>query len=232
MVAEIIKSLEPSLWEKAQESDDETLSFVLCRLLKITKNTVLPSVSHQVPHELGATIAALSQHYEAAAPHPAYNKDFDILVKGYYQLSEDNKLSCYWDNAKKLDFSYASAVSIENPLDVSTMVVLTINGMEVNVDSVWTEFLNAGVEGLPVDVLEWQGALFGEKRVATPAKKKFKSLEEAPEAKLASKSSQALSHALRQKLFQDDASDAASSTSKSSSQASGLKRCKSFAHGS
>ena len=220
------------MWEKAKESDEETLSFVVCRLLKVTKNTVLPSVSHQVPHELGATIAALSQHYEAAGPHPAHNKNFDILVKGYYQLNEDNKLQCCWDDEKKLDFCYASAVSIENPLDVSTMVVLKMNGIEVNVDSVWTEFLNAGVEGLPVDVPEWQGALFGEKRVATPAKRKFKSLEEAPEAKFASKSSQALSHALRQKLFQDDACDAASSTSNSSSQASGLKRCKSFAHGS
>ena len=212
---EILAALEPQIFNaETEEHDEEELMYLVCRLLKVRKDTRLPSITHSVPHEVPALIAALSQHYQAKGGLPAHLKSLQALLKGYFAPLEDGKsLVCTEDTKEKkteLRFEYADELEIVNCLDVNTDVRVTTKGRTAIVDSVAQEFSDEGVE-MPQLLADWKGALFGEKLPeTTPQKRKAEHSPSPPAAAssaFASKSSVLVGAALRRKVSQRNLDD-------------------------
>ena len=203
---EILKTLQPAVFADNQERDEVTNMFLVCRLLGCRPATLLPSISHNVPHEVEATIAALSQHYTEEEDHPNH-KNLSNLLQGFYRKA-GKVVTCILDTKAektKLAFDYACEIEITNVLDVQTTLVLTTKDITTTVECMEQEFRGAGIQGWPALDKEWKGALFGEKQLsASPTKRKASSQMACAAGgageKFASKRSQAISAALRQKL--------------------------------
>ena len=213
---EILAALEPEIFnEETAEHDEEELMYLVCRLLKIRKDTRLPSITHNVPHEVPALIAALSQHYRTKGGLPFHLKSLAALLKGYFvSPDEDGKtLVCTVDTKEKktvLGFEYADELEVVNSLDVQTELRVTTNGRTASVDSVAQEFSDDGVE-MPQLLADWKGDLFGEKLPeTTPQKRKAEHSPSPPAASnaFASKSSVLVGAALRRKVSQPNLDDA------------------------
>ena len=156
----LLHHLEPELfpeeptddaWFKGKELD------LLCFALRVHQEAFLPTETH----EMDTTIAALSavinqQHRAIGAPFaqvPA--NEPERLLEGYFPV-EGKTVTCALDTkAYKtvVEFDYAESIRVENPLNVETDVIITVGGRESRVNSLASEFANAGV-ALPIrDVL-------------------------------------------------------------------------------
>ena len=214
MSHEILAALEPEVFnEETEEHDEEELMYLVCRLLKIRKDTRMPSITHNVPHEVPALIAALSQHYRTLGGLPAHLNSLEALLKGYFVTLEDKKtLVCTEDTKVKkteLRFEYADELEVVNSLDVLTEVRVTTKGRTASVDSVAQEFEDDRVE-LPQLLADWKGDLFGLKQPeTTPQKRKAEHSPSPPAASnaFASKSSVLVGAALRRKVSQQNLDD-------------------------
>ena len=78
------------------------------------------------------------------------------LLQGYFPV-EGKKITCAADTAAEktvVDFDYAESIRVEKPLSVETDVIITVGGRESRVNSLASEFANAGVILLTRDV-QW-----------------------------------------------------------------------------
>ena len=74
----------------------------VCRLVKVRKETLVPSATHDVEHTVEALIAALSQHYQIIGKLPTDLRSLDALLKGYFRLTaEEKKIVCSLDTAEE-----------------------------------------------------------------------------------------------------------------------------------
>ena len=99
----ILAELEPTIFtdEAIEEVSEEQLMYIVCRLLGVRKDTLLPTVSHPVESTVPALIAALSQHYQANGVLPENMKSLEALLKGYFEAIDSEKtIVCLVDTKK------------------------------------------------------------------------------------------------------------------------------------
>jgi len=201
---QLLMALDKEVFKADCTETDEDLTSMLLMKVQAQKQSCLPHVSHHVIGSVEATAAALSQHYEQCNK-PFHGKTIEELKKGYFQTNEEGKgITCILDTNEiktLVNFDYADAVAIKEPMDVTTMVEVTAGGRTSHVDSLMQEFLDAGVMVPSVEV-EWKGELFGEKKPdQTPRKRKADAIEAtSQQSPFLSRSAGALSTALRKKL--------------------------------
>ena len=208
---EILAKFEPTIFtdEAVDGVSEEQLMYIVCRLLRVRKDTLLPTTSHPVESTVPALIAALSQHYLNNGQLPE-GTTLEELLKGYFEVIEgEKKIVCLVDTKEtntEIQFEYADEVEIVNVLDIGTAVHVITRGRTTTIESVAQEFGDAGVL-IPPLVVEWQGDLFGERKPdKTPEKRPRTSgnMEAAgsTSSAFASKSSVLVGEALRRKVRQ------------------------------
>ena len=135
----------------------------------------------------------------------------ECLLQGYFPV-EGKTITCVVDTAAEktvVNFDYAESIRVENSLNVETDVLITVGGRESRVNSLASEFANAGVI-LPTRDVHWLDEQLRRKEAddATPplsAKKQRLSAasDGSPAESAASQtSSNVLSAALRKRLQQ------------------------------
>ena len=84
MSQDILAALEPTIFTDAAINDvsEEQLMYIVCRLLKLRKETVLPTISHVVENTVSALTAALSQHYQANGVLPPNMRSMEKIAEG------------------------------------------------------------------------------------------------------------------------------------------------------
>ena len=176
---------------------------MLCFALRMNKNALLPCVLYDIPETVEAVADACREHYLEIGK-PLANTTLEVAMKGYYWHDEENKsITCVLDKKEptaksQIGFDYATKVTIAEPLEMNTNVVITVNGRESTFTDLKTDFQNDGVE-FPED--EWKGK-FTEKLRGEPVKKKVRVESASSSAGSPSKpaSSAHLSTALRKRL--------------------------------
>ena len=111
----------------------------------------------------------------------------------------------YSGRKTELEFEYADEIEIVNCMDITTEVRVTTKGRVTTVDSMAQEFGDAGIS-LPPLLADWKGAIFGEKKPEiTPKKRKADETWSFPASAnaFASKSTVAVSEALRRNVTQE-----------------------------
>ena len=77
-------------------------------------------------------------------------------MQGYFPV-EGKKITCVLDTAAEktdVNFDYAQSIRVEKPLSVETDVLITVGGRESRVNSLASEFANAGVM-MPTRDVHW-----------------------------------------------------------------------------
>ena len=161
MVSFLLHHLEPELfpeetaddaWLKGQELD------LLCFALRVHQEAFLPTETHEMDTTIAALSAVINQQYRAiGAPFsqvPA--NEPERLLQGYFPLV-GKTVTCVVDTAAQktvVDFDYAESIRVEKPMSVETDVIITVGGRESRVNSLASEFANAGVI-LPTRDVHW-----------------------------------------------------------------------------
>ena len=213
MVSFLLHHLEPELfpedigddaWFKGHQLD------LLCFALRVHQEAFLPTETHEMDTTIAALSAVINQQYRAiGAPFskvPA--NEPERLLEGYFPV-EGKTVTCALDTkADKtvVDFDYAESIRVEKPLSVETDVIITVGGRESKVNSLASEFTNAGVK-LPTREVKWLDKQLQLKEAIdatpTPAKRQRLSAvsDGSPgEASSSQASSNHLSAALRKRL--------------------------------
>ena len=191
-------------WFKGKELD------LLCFALRVHQEAFLPTETHDMDTTIAALSAVINQQHRAiGAPFaqvPA--NEPERLLEGYFPV-EGKTVTCALDTkAYKtvVEFDYAESIRVENPLSVETDVLITVGGRESRVNSLASEFANAGV-ALPTRDVHWLDEELRPKETADdtppPAKKQRLSAgsDGSPGESAASQtSSNVLSAALRKRL--------------------------------
>ena len=145
---------EPSddAWFRGMELD------LLCFALRVHQEALLPTETHDMDTTIPALSAVINQQYRAIgspfAQVPA--NEPERLLEGYFPVS-GKTITCALDTkADKtvVDFDYAESIRVEKPLSVETDVLITVGGRESRVNSLASEFANAGVV-LPTRDVHW-----------------------------------------------------------------------------
>ena len=213
MVNFLLRHQEPELfpveaaddaWFKGMELD------LLCFALRVHQEALLPTETHDMDTTIPALSAVINQQYRAIgspfAPVPA--NEPERLLEGYFPVS-GKTITCALDTkAYKtvLDFDYAESIRVEKPLSVETDVIITVGGRESRVNSLASEFANAGVALLTREVTWLDEKLQLKEAIdatPTPAKRQRLSAvsDGSPgEASSSQASSNHLSAALRKRL--------------------------------
>ena len=209
----LLHHLEPELfpeeptddaWFKGKELD------LLCFALRVHQEAFLPTETHEMDTTIAALSAVINQQYRAiGAPFsqvPA--NEPERLLQGYFPVV-GKTITCAVDTAAEktvVDFDYAESIRVEKPLSVETDVIITVGGRESRVNSLASEFANAGV-ALPTRDVHWLDEELRPKETADdtppPAKKQRLSAgsDGSPGESAASQaSSNVLSAALRKRL--------------------------------
>ena len=209
----LLHHLEPALfpeeptndaWFKGKEVD------LLCFALRVHQEAFLPTETHEMDTTIAALSAVINQQYRAiGAPFaqvPA--NEPERLLEGYFPV-EGKTVTCALDTkAYKtvVEFDCAESIRVETPLSVETDVLITVGGRESRVNSLASEFANAGV-ALPTRDVHWLDEQLRPKETADdtppPAKKQRLSAgsDGSPGESAASQtSSNVLSAALRKRL--------------------------------
>ena len=212
-VSFLLHHLEPDLfpeepaddaWFKGMELD------LLCFALRVHQEALLPTETHDMDTTILALSAVINQQYRAIgspfAQVPA--NEPERLLEGYFPVS-GKTITCALDTkADKtvVDFDYAESIRVEKPLSVETDVIITVGGRESKVNSLASEFTNAGVI-LPTREVKWLDKQLQLKEAidATPTPAKRQRLsgvsDGSPgEASSSQASSNHLSAALRKRL--------------------------------
>ena len=213
MVSFLLHHLEPELfpeeigddaWFKGQELD------LLCFALRVHQEAFLPTETHEMDTTIAALSAVINQQYRAiGAPFsqvPA--NEPERLLQGYFPVV-GKTITCAVDTAAEktvVNFEYAESIRVEKPLSVETDVIITVGGRESRVNSLASEFANAGVV-LPTRDVHWLDEQLQLKETddATPPSAKKQRLsagsDGSPGESAASQtSSNVLSAALRKRL--------------------------------
>ena len=191
-------------WFKGKELD------LLCFALRVHQEAFLPTETHDMDTTIPALSAVINQQYRAiGAPFsqvPA--NEPERLLQGYFPVV-GKTITCAVDTAAEktvVDFDYAESIRVEKPLSVETDVIITVGGRESRVNSLASEFANAGV-ALPTRDVHWLDEQLQPKETADdtppPAKKQRLSAgsDGSPGESAASQtSSNVLSAALRKRL--------------------------------
>ena len=151
MVSFLLHHLEPELfpeeigddaWFKGHELD------LLCFALR-HQEAFLPTETHEMDTTIAALSAVINPQYRAiGAPFsqvPA--NEPERLLQGYFPVA-GKTITCAVDTAAEktvLDFDYAESIRVKKPLSVETDVIITVGGRESSVNSLASEFANAGV---------------------------------------------------------------------------------------
>ena len=157
----LLHHLEPALfpeeptndaWFKGKEVD------LLCFALRVHQEAFLPTETHEMDTTIAALGAVINQQYRLiGAPFaqvPA--NDPQRLLEGYFPV-EGKTVTCALDTKAyktMVEFHYADSIRVENPLNVETDVLITVGGRESRVNSLASEFANAGVM-LPTRDVRW-----------------------------------------------------------------------------
>ena len=213
VVSYLLHQLEPALfpveptndaWFSGKEID------LLCFALRVHQEAFLPTETHEMDTTIAALSAVINQQYRAIgalfSQVPA--NEPERLLEGYFPVS-GKTITCALDTkADKtvVDFDYAESIRVEKPLSVETDVLITVGGRESRVNSLASEFANAGV-ALPTRDVHWLDEQLRPKETADdtppPAKKQRLSAgsDGSPGESAASQtSSNVLSAALRKRL--------------------------------
>ena len=213
MVSFLLHHLEPELfpeetaddaWFKGHELD------LLCFALRVHQEAFLPTETHEMDTTIAALSAVINQQYRLIgkpfAQVPA--NDPERLLEGYFPV-EGKTVTCALDTKAyktMVEFHYADSIRVEKPLNVETDVLITVGGRESRVNSLASEFANAGV-ALPTRDVHWLDEQLQPKETADdtppPAKKQRLSAgsDGSPGESAASQSSSnVLSAALRKRL--------------------------------
>ena len=161
MVSFLLHHLEPELfpeeigddaWFKGHELD------LLCFALRVHQEAFLPTETHEMDTTIAALSAVINQQYRAiGAPFsqvPA--NEPERLLQGYFPVA-GKTITCAVDTAAEktvVTFEYAESIRVEKPLSVETDVIITVGGRESRVNSLASEFANAGVI-LPTRDVHW-----------------------------------------------------------------------------
>jgi hypothetical protein len=127
-----LQALEESVFTdgvKDRVSDEEAM-FIVCRAIHARKDSLLPSLTHDIDHTIESLVSAISQHYKEIG-FPLRGKSLQELKKGYFEATdaEGKAVSMTIDKGTDgegkdkvvLNFEYADqGVTFENPLDVTT----------------------------------------------------------------------------------------------------------------
>ena len=157
----LLHHLEPALfpeepaqdaWFKGQELD------LLCFALRVHQEAFLPTETHEMHTTVEALSAVINQQYRAIlAPFSqVLANEPESLLQGYFPLV-GKTVTCVVDTAAQktvVDFDYAESIRVEKPLSVETNVIITVGGRESRVNSLASEFANAGVL-LPTRDVHW-----------------------------------------------------------------------------
>ena len=213
MVSFLLHHLEPELfpeetaddaWFKGHELD------LLCFALRVHQEAFLPTETHEMDTTIAALSAVINQQYRAiGAPFSQVRaNEPECLLQGYFPV-EGKKITCVLDTAAEktvVNFDYAQSIRVEKPLSVETDVIITVGGRESRVNSLASEFANAGI-ALPTRDVHWLDEGLQPKETADdtppPAKKQRLSAgsDGSPGESAASQtSSNVLSAALRKRL--------------------------------
>lgn len=179
-------------WYKAEAEGIEILAFALRK----TQNSECPFIKHEVDQTVEDLIAALSQHYNHIGKPLQHLTRAEILA-GYWSKN-GKKIKCTLDTREtphESDLSYAEEVIIENPLQMATDVLITINGRESKIVDMYTDFAAGGVE-FPTQDSPWH-ITCAEKAVPESSPRKRKLPECSPTKK---QPHTQLSQALRKKV--------------------------------
>ena len=213
VVSFLLHHLEPELfpaeigddaWFKGHELD------LLCFALRVHQEAFLPTETHEMDTTIAALSAVINQQYRAiGAPFskvPA--NEPERLLQGYFPLV-GKTVTCVVDTAAQktvVDFDYAESIRVEKPLSVETDVLITVGGRESRVNSLASEFANAGI-ALPTRDVHWldEGLQPKETADATPPPAKKQRLSAGSdgspgESTASPASSNVLSAALRKRL--------------------------------
>ena len=209
VVSFLLHHLEPELfpeepaddaWFKGMELD------LLCFALRVHQEALLPTETHDMDTTISALSAVINQQYRAIgspfAQVPA--NEPERLLEGYFPVS-GKTITCALDTkADKtvVDFDYAEDIRVEKPLSVETDVIITVGGRESKVNSLASEFTNAGVK-LPTRDVKWldEQLQLQEAIDATPTRSKRQRLSAVSDGSPGeASSSQALSNHLRAAL--------------------------------
>ena len=203
----LLHHLEPELfpeepaddaWFKGMELD------LLCFALRVHQEALLPTETHDMDTTIPALSAVINQQYRVIgspfAQVPA--NEPERLLEGYFPVS-GKTITCALDTkADKtvVHFDYAESIRGE------TDVIITVGGRESRVNSLASEFTNAGVK-LPTREVKWMDKQLQLKEAIeatpTPAKRQRLSAvsDGSPgEASSSQASSNHLSAALRKRL--------------------------------
>ena len=162
MVNFLLHHLEPELfpeepaddaWFKGHELD------LLCFALRVHQEAFLPTETHEMDTTIAALSAVINQQYRAiGAPLsqvPA--NEPERLLQGYVPVV-GKTVTCAVDTAAEkktvVNFDYAESIRVEKPLSVETDVLITVGGRESRVNSLASEFANAGI-ALPTRDVHW-----------------------------------------------------------------------------
>ena len=214
MVSFLLHHLEPELFPEDIGDDawfkDHQLD-LLCFALRVHQEALLPTETHEMDTTIAALSAVLNQQYRAiGAPFSQVPRCrfSEVLLQGYFPV-EGKTITCAVDTkAYKtvVEFEYAESMRVEKPLSVETDVIITVGGRESRVNSLASEFANAGV-ALPTRDVHWLDEELRPKETADdtppPAKKQRLSAgsDGSPGESAASQtSSNVLSAALRKRL--------------------------------
>ena len=106
--------------EETQNINEEEQVFYLCRLLKVLRGSLLPTVTHEVQATVEDCLAAFKEHF-AAIGGLVGPKTLENLKAGYYVKDDSGKnITCTVDTkAEKtvLSLEHCDQVVILNPLD-------------------------------------------------------------------------------------------------------------------
>ena len=191
-------------WLKGHELD------LLCFALRVHQEAFLPTETHEMDTTIAALSAVINQQYRLIgkpfAQVPA--NDPERLLEGYFPV-EGKTVTCALDTKAyktMVEFQYADSIRVEKPLNVETDVLITVGGRESRVNSLASEFANAGI-ALPTRDVHWLDEGLQPKETADdtppPAKKQRLSAgsDGSPGESAASQtSSNVLSAALRKRL--------------------------------
>ena len=213
VVSFLLHHLEPELFPE-EPSDDAWFKGMeldlLCFALRVHQEALLPTETHDMDTTIPALSAVINQQYRAIgspfAQVPA--NEPERLLEGYFPVS-GKTITCVLDTkADKtvVEFDYAESIRVEKPLSVETDVIITVGGRESRVNSLASEFTNAGVI-LPTRDVKWLDKQLQLKEAIeatpTPAKRQRLSAvsDGSPgEASSSQASSNHLSAALRKRL--------------------------------
>jgi hypothetical protein len=216
---QILQNLEESVFteEVKEEVSEQEAMFMVCRAIHGRKDSLLPTVTHDIEATVESLISAISQHYKESG-FPLRGKTLAELKKGYFEANDsggkvvttildttvdgEGGADSQVQGKVALNFEYADeAVKIENPLDVTTRVTVKVGGRATSIDSLAQEFQDRGID-MPKTEVDWKGELAEKKKVpATPVKKgKSGTPDKNEKASSSSTSAKPLSQAIMRRL--------------------------------